>query len=45
MTMPVIFMIAFYDYLVLTGVMSQSDIERMKDEALLQAMRGGPAKA
>ena len=45
MTMPVIFMIAFYDYLVLTGVMSQSDIERMKNEALLQAMRGGPAKA
>ena len=45
MNLPVIFMIAFYDYLVLTGVMSEDDIERLRDEALLQAMKGGPAKA
>ena len=45
MNLPVVFMIAFYDYLVLTGVMSEDDIEQIKNDAIAQAMRGGPAKA
>lgn len=44
-TLPILFIIAYYDYLVLTGVMSEEDISRMQEEAMRFAMRGGPAKA
>ena len=44
-TIPMLFMLAFFDYLVLTGVMSGEDLERMSADAMRYGMNGGPAKA
>ena len=43
--LPILFMLAYFDYLVLTGVMSEEDITRFQDDAMRYAMKGGPAKA
>ena len=43
--LPLIFLFAFYDYLILTGVMSEDDISRLQAEATRYMMNGGPAKA
>ncbi len=43
--LPLIFLFAFYDYLILTGVMSEDDISRLQAEASRYMMNGGPAKA
>ena len=43
--LPLIFLFAFYDYLILTGVMSEDDISRLQAEAGRYMANGGPAKA
>lgn len=43
--LPLVFMFLFFDFLILTGVMSEDDIEAMQNEAFANAMKGGPAKA
>lgn len=44
-TFPIVTMIAFYDYLILTGIMSEKDIDKMQSEIMRMSMNGGPAKA
>ena len=44
-TFPIVTMIAFYDYLILTGIMSEIDIDKMQSEIMRMSMNGGPAKA
>lgn len=43
--LPLVFLFAYYDYLILTGVMSEDDISRLQAEASRYMMNGGPAKA
>lgn len=44
-TFPIVMMIAFYDYLILTGIMSEKDMDKMQSEIMRMSMNGGPAKA
>ena len=44
-TLPVLFFLLYYDYLILTGVMSQEDLNDMRDAAMKAMMNGGPAQA
>ena len=45
LTFPIVTMLTFYDYLILTGIMSEQDLDKMQSELMRMSLHGGPAKA
>ena len=45
LTFPIVTMLTFYDYLILTGIMSEQDLEKMQSEIMRMSLHDGPAKA